>query len=125
MPVSLYNVAFDCADPYELGQFWSKVVDQPLHEEDRPGDDEASIALPGGPNLYFQRVPEPKTIKNRVHVCLRPDGDRDLEVQRLIGLGASLVEDKRGPEGRGWVILADPEGNELCVLRSSVGRADS
>ena len=125
MSVSLYNVAFDCAEPYELGQFWSGVFDQPLDDDGGPGDDEVSITLPAGPNLYFQRVPEPKTIKNRVHVCLRPEGDRDLEVQRLLALGARLVEDMRGPADRGWVILADPEGNELCVLHSSVGRTSS
>ncbi len=125
MSISLFNVAFDCADPYELAQFWSKVFDQPLDDEDGPGDPEASIALPGGPNLFFQRVPEPKAGKNRVHVCLRPDGDRDQEAERLIGLGATVFEDKRRPDGSGWVILADPEGNELCVLRSSVGRTNS
>ncbi|WP_020574347.1 VOC family protein [Actinopolymorpha alba] len=122
MSVSLFNVAFDCADPYSLGQFWSKVFDQPLHDDDHPGDPETSIALPDGPNLYFQRVPEAKMVKNRVHICLRPDGDRDAEVRRLTALGATLVDDRREPDGHGWVVLADPEGNELCVLRHSVGR---
>jgi hypothetical protein len=65
MPVALYNVAFDCAEPYELGQFWSGVFDQPLDDDSGPGDDEVSITLHTGPNLYFQRVPEPKTLKNR------------------------------------------------------------
>ncbi|MGH3488494.1 MAG: VOC family protein [Actinopolymorphaceae bacterium] len=125
MSISLFNVAFDCADPYELALFWSQVFDQPLNEEDHPGDPEASIALPGGPNLFFQRVPEPKSGKNRVHVCLRPDGNRDHDVERLMGFGARLVDDKRGPHGNGWVVLADPEGNELCVLRNSVGRTES
>jgi hypothetical protein len=69
-------------------------------------------------------VPKGKTVKNRLHVCLRPQGHRDAEVQRLIGLGATLVDDRRRPDGLGWAVLADPEGNEFCVLRGEADRAD-
>jgi hypothetical protein len=75
--------------------------------------------------LFFQRVPEPKTIKNRLHVCLRPAGPnglREAEVERLVGLGATLVADRREADGLGWVVLADPEGNEFCVLRGQGDR---
>lgn len=117
MTSRLFNVAFDCADPYELAQFWSKVTGCPLNAEDFPGDPETSIELSNGTNLYFQRVPESKVGKNRVHVCLRPDGRQADELQRLLAVGATVVDDRRElPEHGGWVILADPEGNEFCLL---------
>jgi hypothetical protein len=122
MTTVVQNVAFDCAAAYGLAQFWSRVIGHPLHDEDRPGDPETSIELPTGPTLYFNQVPEPKVVKNRVHVCLRPDGPRDAEVDRLLGLGATLVADHRGPDGLGWAVLADPEGNEFCVLRGTAER---
>jgi len=123
MTSQVQNVVVDCADPYGLAQFWSRVAGQPMEPDDEPGDPETMVALPGGPALIFARVPEPKVVKNRVHVCLRPDGPRDAEVQRLLGLGATLVADRRVPDGTGWVVLADPEGNEFCVLRSAAERA--
>ncbi|KDN87655.1 glyoxalase [Kitasatospora cheerisanensis KCTC 2395] len=77
----------------------------------------------GGPVLYFNQVPEPKAVKNRVHLCLRPETARDGEVDRLLALGAVLVADRRNADGTGWAVLADPEGNEFCVLRSAAERA--
>ena len=66
----------------------------------------------------FQPVAEPKTVKNRMHLCLRPtDRSRDEEIDRIVGLGATLVNDLRQGD-RGWVVLADPEGNEFCILRA-------
>jgi predicted enzyme related to lactoylglutathione lyase len=122
---TILNVAFDTADPYALATFWSKVMDAPLADDDFPGDPEASIALPTGLHLFFQVVPEPKTVKNRVHICLRPDLPRDEEVKRVLALGATIVDDRRElPEkgDGGWVVFADPEGNEFCVLRSAAER---
>jgi predicted enzyme related to lactoylglutathione lyase len=117
------NVAIDCADAYELARFWSRVTGCPLHSEDRPGDPETQVILPEGPVLHFNQVPEPKTGKNRLHLCLRPQTSREEEVERLLGLGATLVTDRREPGGAGWAVLADPEGNEFCVLRSASDRA--
>ncbi|MFH8612919.1 VOC family protein [Streptomyces sp. NPDC018029] len=117
------NVAIDCADAYQLARFWSEVTGHPLHPEDKPGDKETQVMLPTGPLLFFHQVPEPKTTKNRLHLCLRPDTTREAEVERLLGLGATLVSDRREPDGSGWVVLADPEGNEFCVLRSASERA--
>lgn len=118
MTSGIFNVAFDCADPYSLAQFWSKVTGHPLDDEDSPGDPEASIELPNGTNLFFQRVPEPKAGKNRVHVCLRADVPQAEELQRLLAIGATVVDDRRElSEHGGWVVLADPEGNEFCLLR--------
>ena len=125
MPPTVLNVAFDCADAYALASFWSKVVQAPLADDDFPGDPEASIALPTGLHLFFQTVPESKTVKNRVHICLRPDVRRDEEVERVLALGATIVDDRRDPppgEDGGWVVFADPEGNEFCVLRSPTER---
>ncbi|MFD7627252.1 VOC family protein [Streptomyces sp. NPDC059851] len=117
------NVAIDCADAYALARFWSKVTGCSMHPEVRPGDRETQVLLAEGPVLYFNQVPEVKTIKNRVHLCLRPETSRDEEVDRLLGLGATFVADHRNPDGSGWAVLADPEGNEFCVLRSESDRA--
>ncbi|MFE0690273.1 VOC family protein [Streptomyces sp. JH002] len=117
------NVAIDCANAYELAEFWSKVTGYPQHAEDGPGAEETQVLLPSGPLLHFNQVPEPKTVKNRIHLCLRPDTSREEETARLLDLGATLVADHRRPDGTGWVILADPEGNEFCVLRSASQRA--
>jgi hypothetical protein len=111
------NVTFDCADPYLLAKFWSQVTDGPLGEGEGPDDDEVSVEMPDGLTLVFMQVPEPKVTKNRVHVCLRPRGTREEEVDRLLALGARLVADRREDDGTGWVVLADPEDNEFCVLR--------
>jgi predicted enzyme related to lactoylglutathione lyase len=126
MVAYIHNITFDCADPYELGLFWSKVLDRPLHDDDKPGDPEAVLAAAGRPTVLFIGVPEGKTVKNRVHLDLQPaDRSRDEEVERLLGLGATLVGDHRRPDGSGWVTLADPEGNEFCVERSAAERASA
>jgi hypothetical protein len=78
----------------------------------------------GSPGLLFVNVPEAKTLKNRVHVDVQPiDLTRDQEVERLVGLGATIAADHRQPDGRGFVVMADPEGNEFCVERSAAERA--
>ncbi|GAA2744143.1 MULTISPECIES: VOC family protein [Kitasatospora] len=115
------HVTIDSLDPYALATFWSAVLDRPLHEDDHPGDEMALIEDAG---LLFVTVPEAKAGKNRVHLDLQPqDRTRDQEVERVLGLGATLVDDQRKPDGTGWVVLADPEGNEFCVERSAAERA--
>ncbi|ADJ43545.1 glyoxalase/bleomycin resistance protein/dioxygenase [Amycolatopsis mediterranei S699] len=123
MPSSVLNVSVDCADPYELCRFWSEVTGKPIPEEDQPGNDEVGFQLNDDTALLFLRVPEPKTVKNRLHLCLQPDIPRDEEISRILGLGATLVNDLRNPDSTGWAVLADPEGNEFCVLRSAAERA--
>ncbi|MEU3771880.1 VOC family protein [Streptomyces sp. NPDC032472] len=121
---SIRTITFDCTgDPYELGLFWSRLLGRPLADDDKPGDPEAWIQDPeGGPSLLFVQVPEGKTAKNRVHLDLKPAGrNRDEEVERLVALGARLVADRTRPDGTGWVVLADPEGNEFCVERGELG----
>lgn len=68
---------------------------------------------PGSPRFFFVQVPEPRSGKNRIHLDLRSD-DPDAELARLLALGATVLDDRRGPDH--WVVLADPEGNELCLL---------
>jgi predicted enzyme related to lactoylglutathione lyase len=117
------NVSFDCSDPFALAGFWSEVIGQPIDPECAPGDAEVVIEPADGPRLYFQAVPEGKTVKNRVHVCLQPlDRGRDAEVDRVLALGATVLADHRTPDGEGWVVLGDPAGNEFCLTRSSSER---
>lgn len=111
-------------DAFGLASFWSKVTGQPVDDDDHPGDQAVAVPMPAGFNLHFEQVPEPKVVKNRVHLCLRPDGLRDREVQRIVELGATVVADRREDDGSGWVVFADPEGNEFCVLRSAAEREE-
>jgi hypothetical protein len=109
------NFSIDAHDPLAQVAWWAQVLDdfQPAADGD---DEEAGLTGPGGRSLLFLKVPESKTVKNRMHMCLRPaDRDRDGEVERLLGIGATMVNDLRRPDG-GWAVLADPEGNEFCVL---------
>lgn len=123
MTSTLNHITIDCADPYELGTFWTKVFGHPLQKEDLPGDPEVLIVLPAGPSVLFIQVDDKKVVKNRLHFDLRPATTRDEEVERLLGIGATQVDDQRRPDGKGWVVLADPEGNEFCVERSAAERA--
>ncbi|MBB4980084.1 MULTISPECIES: VOC family protein [Streptomyces] len=117
------HVTIDCADAYALASFWAEVLDAKLADDDFPGDPEALVDSPGA-NLLFIQVPEPKAVKNRIHLDLQPqDRTRDEEVERLIALGATLVDDRRNADGTGWATMADPEGNEFCVERSGAERA--
>ncbi|GHD20653.1 glyoxalase [Nocardiopsis kunsanensis] len=123
MVSTVQNIAIDCTDAYDSARFWSRVTGRPLHPEDGPGEVETQVMPAEGPVLHFNQVPDTKAIKNRLHLCLRPETSREQEVQRLMGLGAAFVADHREPGGFGWVVLADPEGNEFCVLRSESDRA--
>ena len=115
------NFCIDAADPYAQTLWWAQVLGDYRIEpgdEPQPGDEEAGLTGPGNTYLLFLKVPEPKKVKNRMHFCLRStDLTRDEEVQRILGLGATMVNDLRQPD-RGWAVLADPEGNEFCVLLS-------
>jgi Glyoxalase-like domain len=117
------ELAIDCADPGGLARFWCSVLDYEVQDEDDGVFAIGSPMVPEGknhrgpvpPTLTFAHVPEGKTVKNRLHLDVNPtDRSQDEEIARLIGLGATVVNDNR-PEF-GWVTLADPEGNEFDIL---------
>ncbi|MEU8778563.1 VOC family protein [Streptomyces sp. NPDC048606] len=117
------HTTVDCSDAYALARFWAEALDGTLADDDHPGDPEVTVTSAGA-NLLFIRVPEGKSVKNRVHFDLQPqDRGRDEEVERLLALGAKTVGDFRRPDGTGWVTMTDPEGNEFCVERSAAERA--
>jgi predicted enzyme related to lactoylglutathione lyase len=127
MVARIRHVTVDSKDAYAQAQFWSAVTGWPLDPDAVAGDAECEIAPPQPESvegLLFIVVPEGKTAKNRMHLDLTPtDRTRDAEVVRLQGLGAAIAEDHRTPEGPGWVVMTDPEGNEFCVERSAAERA--
>ncbi|MFC9296801.1 VOC family protein [Streptomyces sp. NPDC057011] len=120
------HITFDAHDPYRIAEFWSAVTGFPIHPDDLEGDDQVLLDpdRPDVPGLLFIRVPDTKSVKNRVHLDIQPaTGTRDETVERLVALGAKIVDDQRAEDGvLGWVVLADPEGNELCIERSAVER---
>jgi len=106
------QVIVDAADPGALGRWWQQALGWVAVNED-PDEYEIRPAADRTPGLLFVEVPDAKVTKNRLHLDLRPD-DRDAEVERLVGLGATRAEIGQGDQS--WVVLADPEGNEFCVL---------
>ena len=127
MTARISHTTFDAVDAYAQAVFWAGVLGfgEDPEQPDAPGDEECMIFSPdGSQRLLFIEVPETKQVKNRLHLDLMPaTGTRDEELARLLTLGASIKDDLRQPDGTGWVVLADPEGNEFCILRSDAERA--
>ncbi|MDQ0867683.1 putative enzyme related to lactoylglutathione lyase [Arthrobacter sp. V1I9] len=120
MTLRIQSLCIDSTDPKVAADFWEKALGWRRTYE---ADDEIVLEPPAGspeegvsPDLLFLKVPERKEVKNRLHLDLRPK-DRDAEVARLEGLGAERISVGQGPEVT-WVVLADPDGNEFCVLRA-------
>lgn len=114
-------VTVDCADPMALAGFWQEALtDYSILEDPDDPEPEEVVLLPEsrkGPKILFIKVPDGKKVKNRVHFDLRPqETDRDAEVARLEALGATKVD--IGQKDVSWTVMADPEGNEFCVLRA-------
>lgn len=122
------HTTVDCHNAYELSEWWKQVleyVDVP-DDPNLPGHEECMIQSPDGDHqLLFIEVPDDKVVKNRIHFDLRPStGTRDEEAARILGLGAREIDDQRnhyGP-GIGWVVMADPEGNEFCMEKGVTER---
>jgi len=121
MPISLQNICIDCADPIALGRWWSEFLGWRIADE---SDHEVELEPPDGgppdgacPNILFLKVPETKTAKNRLHLDLRP-ADQAAEVARAEAMGATRVDIGQGAQT--WVVMADPAGNEFCILRARV-----
>lgn len=113
MTAFIKYVTFDCADPRRLAAFWSEVTGYVSLSQ---GDDFAALAAPderGVRGILFWRVPEPKTAKSRIHVDLASK-EPETEIQRMVGLGATMVEEREG-NGASWTVMLDPEGNEFCI----------
>jgi catechol 2,3-dioxygenase-like lactoylglutathione lyase family enzyme len=116
MTSKLTEVLIDCADTESQAAFWCDVLGWKVVDGDggsiEIGDGEDGVTI------VLQPVPEPKTIKNRIHLdVVAVGGDQDAEVQRVIALGATRVDIGQGDVT--WVVLADPEGNEFCILRGT------
>ncbi len=113
----LAAIVLDANDPERLAGFWAAATGWAIGNR---GDYGVSLHRPGDrpPDLDLVRVPEPKTVKGRAHLDVHPpaDGHQDAEVERLRALGATPADVGQGPDVS-WVVLADPEGNEFCVLR--------
>ncbi len=130
MALRWYTVVVDCHDIRAQARWWAEALDwQVVFEADdemvivpRWVDEATLAATPWerqGPGLVFVPVPEGKTVKNRLHLDLAPhtSQDRDAEIERLLALGATRTDVGQSPEAT-WTVLADPEGNEFCVLSS-------
>jgi len=113
------QTTIDSSDPVTLGQWWRDALGWVVVNDD-PEEFEIRAQADRMPGLLFAQTPDAKSVKNRLHLDIRPD-DRDVEVDRLIGLGAARADVGQGDQS--WVVLTDPEGNEFCVLesRSRVG----
>jgi hypothetical protein len=128
MTSRISHTSIDAIDAYAQSVWWAKVLDfiEVPDDPNEPGHELCPIMSRDRRQvLLFITVPDgEKKLKNRLHFDLRPvTGTRDQEVERLLALGASQVGDFRRPDGRGWITLADPEGNEFCILPPD--RADS
>ena len=119
MTARISHLSFDALDAYAQSVFWGAVLGFAEDPDDpnEPGHEECMIFSPdGNQRVLFIEVPDAKQLKNRLHLDLEPaEGTRDAELARLLGLGATEVADRRRGDGSGWVVLADPEGNEFCV----------
>jgi len=109
------QVAVDSHDPAALGQWWADALGWVVVNDD-PEEFEIRPTAERMPGLLFVRVPESKSVKNRLHLDFRPD-DRDAAVARLVELGAARADVGQGDQSS-WIVLRDPEGNEFCVLQA-------
>ncbi len=113
------TLIFDCAEPMKVATFWAEALGYEVDiDPSDPDEDDVFLRDPSGRTrgMYFQRVPEPKVAKNRVHLDVRPSGSMSEEVERLTGLGATVrgfIEEG----GSFWTQMRDSEGNEFCILR--------
>jgi predicted enzyme related to lactoylglutathione lyase len=117
MTTSVIGLAIDCSDAATLAGFWSEVLGRPVNPG--AGAENATIDATdpaSGPRLTFHKVPEPKTVKNRLHLDLRTD-QYEAEIERLTGLGATALWQMERPAIR-WTTFADPEGNEFDLVTS-------
>jgi predicted enzyme related to lactoylglutathione lyase len=111
MALRIGMITIDCVDPKGLAAFWTAALDATV-VQDIEGEF-LVLAAGDGVRLGLQRVPEPRIVKNRIHFDLGTE-DRPAEVERVVGLGATVLEEYKHP-GMAWTVLLDPEGNEFCI----------
>lgn len=114
----IFNITFDCADPEVMAAFWAQVTGYQRLPLDPAFLDDEVVALEspdgrGVRRVLFFKVPEPKKVKNRVHVDLAAK-DPSAEAERIVNLGATRVQYLER-NGRAWTVMLDPEGNEFCI----------
>ena len=119
MSLTLSTVTFDCADAVELATFWAEALGRRVDDGGSAEFATIAAAPDGGPSLMFARVPEQKRAKNRVHLDLTSTA-RAADVDRLVGLGAKPLAD-HDEDGSSWTVMADPAGNEFCVVQNMRG----
>lgn len=129
MVARLSHITINCSDAFELSEWWKAVLGYVDVEGDpnEAGDEECMIIDPGGDHrLLFIEVDDMQGAPGRIHfdICSAA-ATRDQEVERIVGLGAVAVADRRNSDGSGWMTLADPEGNHFCVVRSDAERASA
>ncbi len=112
MSLEWEQLVVDALDPVALGRWWQAALGWTVVNDD-PADFEIRPRVDRLPGIIFEPVRERKQVKNRLHLDLRPD-DQTAEVERLLALGATRVDIGQGDVS--WVVLADPEGNEFCIL---------
>lgn len=120
MSLKWEQVVVNSVDPKALAEWWRIVLGWDYSVIDEDGDVELRETEESFPALMFVGVPEPKTGLDRLHLDFRPD-DQDVEVKRLLSLGAVHADVGQG-EDKTWVVLADPEGNEFCILSAPTHR---
>jgi len=127
MALRISHTTIDSRDAHAQSVWWCGLLGYAEDPEDpnEPGHEECMIYSPDRSRLIlFVNVPDAKQVKNRMHFDLIPtDCTRDEEIERARALGAADVDDRRLPNGRGWLVMADPEGNEFCILRSEAERS--
>jgi predicted enzyme related to lactoylglutathione lyase len=120
MPVRFSELVVDANDVDRLADFWAAVLGWERREAEDDGD--AEIAAPDGslPTILFEPVPEPKQVKDRLHIDVSPaaGSNQAAELERLLALGARQIDIGQGEVS--WIVLADPEGNEFCLLRTPI-----
>ncbi len=114
MKLEWEQVVIEALDPAGLGRWWSEALEWVIVNDD-PNEFEIQPEADQLPGIIFLQTREPKRSKNRLHLDFRPK-DQNAEVERLISLGASRLDVGQGDVS--WVVLADPEGNEFCVLQA-------
>jgi predicted enzyme related to lactoylglutathione lyase len=115
MPIRWEQIVVDAEDPHRLARWWAEALGYVIVHE-APDEVEIRRTPDEMPGLLFGISADPRTVKNRLHIDLRPD-DQEAEVERLVNMGARLAD--IGQHGVPWVVLADPEGNEFCVLTAA------